>query len=472
MKKTTWKILLLVVMTMLLVGLTVTALAAPEDENNAFLFERKGTLSGTAPNSGRNVPLLTDAYTMTVRVNNNHTGTNGAEVRIDELRFRTWSDIPGATVEKELNAATGKSSAVYSLTNVPKDTYTVYVKAYENTANVPFYIGVSGSYKIALEAKKGNLVVGQTYSPKVYYAKDLTKTWTSNNTNICTVDADGKVTAKGIGTCIITCSAGGQTASMTITVYGLNMSNRVLGFKEKVTIAVPNPEDNIQSVSWSIDDSTIATVTAKENFTAEVVAKEKEGTATVTAEVLPKGSSIKKKVTCKITVAKDKEAASSTGATGTMVIETGNWGKLHLRAEKNRKSQSLGLYPSGTVVKVTANDGTWARVTVGGKSGYMMSRYLKAYSGSESGEGGGGGGGGGTPNLPIDSYVVAPGTKLHVKGSSFIYLRSSTSTADNSNVIAKMPGGSEVTMVKWGKWYSQVQYGSKVGYVVTSHLRK
>ena len=186
---------------------------------------------------------------------------------------------------------------------------------------------------------------------------------------------------------------------------------------------------------------------AKENFTAEVVAKEKEGTATVTAKVLPKGSSIKKEITCKITVAKDKEAASSTGATGTMVIETGNWGKLNLRAEKNRKSQSLGLYPSGTVVNVTANDGTWARVTVGGKTGI-------------------------TPDLPINSYAVAPGTKLHVKGTSFAYLRSSTSTADNSNVIAKMPGGSEVTMVKWGKWYSQVQYGGKVGYVVTTHLRK
>lgn len=468
MKKTTWKILLLVVMAMLLVGVTATALAAPEDENNAILFERKGTMNGTTP-SGRTVPLLTDAYTLNVLVNNNHTGTNGAEIRIDELRFRTWTDIPGAEVEKELNAATGKSSASYSLTNVPKNTYTVHVKAYENTANVPFYIKVSGSYKIALEAKKGNLVIGQTYSPKVYYAKDLVKTWSSNNTNICTVDANGKITAKGIGTAIITCSAGGQTVSMTITVYALNMSSRVLGFKEKVIIAVPNPEDNIQSVTWSVDDSTIATVTPKANFTAEVTAKEKEGVAIVTAKVLPKGSSIQKTLTCKITVAKDKEAASSTGYVGTMVVETGNWGKLHLRPSKDKK-QSLGLYPSGTVVNATANDGTWARVTVGGKVGYMMAKYLKPYAGSIGG--GGGGGGGITPDLPITSYAVAPGTKLHVKAGSYTNLRSSTSTADNTNVIAQIPGNSEVTMKEWGKWYSKVQYGSKIGYIVTSHLKK
>ena len=45
-----------------------------------------------------------------------------------------------------------------------------------------------------------------------------TVTWTSSDTNIATVDADGVVTAVGYGTATITATVGGKTATCTVTV--------------------------------------------------------------------------------------------------------------------------------------------------------------------------------------------------------------------------------------------------------------
>ena len=71
-------------------------------------------------------------------------------------------------------------------------------------------------------------------------------------------------------------------------------------------------------------------------------------------------------------------AAAAAAAYGTAVIDAGNSTKVHLRAEATTKSDSLGLYFTGTEVQCwTDPERTWVRVSLGTQEGYMMSRYLR-----------------------------------------------------------------------------------------------
>ena len=62
-----------------------------------------------------------------------------------------------------------------------------------------------------------------------------------------------------------------------------------------------------------------------------------------------------------------------------MYIETGNQGRLHLRAQPEAGAESLGLYRNGTQVLVEGfANGCWAAVLVNGRRGYMNMDYLAA----------------------------------------------------------------------------------------------
>ena len=64
-----------------------------------------------------------------------------------------------------------------------------------------------------------NLLVGQKYQLTASPAQN-TYTWTSEDTNIATVDANGLVTAKGAGTTLITASSGGAACSIPVSSIG------------------------------------------------------------------------------------------------------------------------------------------------------------------------------------------------------------------------------------------------------------
>lgn len=61
-----------------------------------------------------------------------------------------------------------------------------------------------------------------------------------------------------------------------------------------------------------------------------------------------------------------------------MQVQTGNSGRLHLRAEMSTQSKSLGLYGNNTNVLVIGDYGEWVRVIVGDQrhQGYMQKKYL------------------------------------------------------------------------------------------------
>ena len=52
-------------------------------------------------------------------------------------------------------------------------------------------------------------------------------------------------------------------------------------------------------------------------------------------------------------------------------------GSLHMRKEPSPSGKVIQTYKSGTKVDILENDGTWCKVQIGKKTGYMMAQYLK-----------------------------------------------------------------------------------------------
>lgn len=95
-------------------------------------------------------------------------------------------------------------------------------------------------------------------------------TWKSNNKSVATVDADGKVTAVGVGTSKITCTAqNGVSANCNVTVNpiyatGITLNETakemVIGDNLQLTASVLPSTATEKSVTWSSNDESVAMV--------------------------------------------------------------------------------------------------------------------------------------------------------------------------------------------------------------------
>ena len=128
-------------------------------------------------------------------------------------------------------------------------------------------------------------------------------TWSSSNTSVATVDENGKVTAKQVGTATITVTtANGKTASCNVTVQAvqavptsvsLNKTSLTLDVGKSYTLAkTVSPSNAVTSYTWSSSNTSVATVDSNGKVTAK-----KAGTATITVK-----TSNGKTATCKVTV--------------------------------------------------------------------------------------------------------------------------------------------------------------------------
>lgn len=119
-----------------------------------------------------------------------------------------------------------------------------------------------------------------------------TITWSSSNNEIASVNSEGKVTAKAIGTATITAKAGSQTATCTINVIYYNYVNAscedvvlVIGEYESKSITITAEDYDLKEITnpqvqWTSSDESIAKVDSSGKITAV-----KAGTTKVTATV-------------------------------------------------------------------------------------------------------------------------------------------------------------------------------------------
>lgn len=144
-----------------------------------------------------------------------------------------------------------------------------------------------------------------TVSPSNATVKEVV--WTSNHTNIATVDQDGVVKGVKNGTCVITATTadGGLTASCTVTVkktssvvhvnsVSLSETSLTLNVNETETLSAEVKPYNAtdKNVSWTSSDTSVATVSNG------VVTAVGEGSATITVTTTDGGYT----ATCLVTV--------------------------------------------------------------------------------------------------------------------------------------------------------------------------
>lgn len=142
--------------------------------------------------------------------------------------------------------------------------------------------------KSSVTLKKGETSqLSATVSPSD--ATDKTVTYSTSNSKVAKVSSSGKITAVGGGTATITAKAGGKTATCKVTVTvaqtGISASGSTtksveMGDTLKLKVSkVPSDTTDNYSVTWSVADANIATVSS--NGTVKGVAL---GTTTVTAK--------------------------------------------------------------------------------------------------------------------------------------------------------------------------------------------
>ncbi len=133
-------------------------------------------------------------------------------------------------------------------------------------------------------------------------------TWSSSNTSVATVAADGTVTAVASGTATITCTTeeGSHTATCNVTVYtpitGITLEPTAVTLpgightKQLVATVLPAYADN-QAVEWNSSDEKVAKVSATGVVTSGI-----PGTATITCSA-KENSAIKATATITVQMA-------------------------------------------------------------------------------------------------------------------------------------------------------------------------
>ena len=144
---------------------------------------------------------------------------------------------------------------------------------------------------VALNKTTLTLDIGRTSNLRatVYPSNAANKkcTWRSSNTSVATVDSNGKVTAKQVGTATITVkTANGKTASCNVTVQAvptsvsLNKTSLTLDVSKSYTLTkTVSPSNAVTSYTWSSSNTRVATVDGNGKVTAK-----KAGTATITVK--------------------------------------------------------------------------------------------------------------------------------------------------------------------------------------------
>lgn len=137
----------------------------------------------------------------------------------------------------------------------------------------------------------------------------------------------------------------------------------------------------------------------------------------------------------------------------TAYVTSENGKNVRLRAGAGTGYSAIGSYAVGTQVTVLGVTGSWSRIRVGTRTGYMMSRYLTTVAP---------GSGSSTPEfVTFTAYV----TSANGKG---VNLRAMASSS--SQVLAQYPVGTSATVLgQAGSWY-RVEINGVKGYMMTKFL--
>lgn len=118
-------------------------------------------------------------------------------------------------------------------------------------------------------------------------------------------------------------------------------------------------------------------------------------------------------------------------------------GKLNLRQQPSLEAAVLGQYPTGTWMTVHEETGKWSKVTVDGKTGYVMSRYL--------------------------SEGNADGT-LYVRTNTGAGLNLRSEPSEQGGILGSYKTGTAVKLLNRGNGWHKVEVNGQTGYMASRYL--
>lgn len=149
--------------------------------------------------------------------------------------------------------------------------------------------------------------------------------------------------------------------------------------------------------------------------------------------------------------------AGPTGRDTSATVSTQRDRILYLRSSKSDRDKSnvMALIPSGAKLTVLAKGDPWTKVRYDGKTGYVMTGFLRF------------------PSTPAGSTVqpAAGQAVVATQPGRSLNLRSSMAKAGKSNIIGYLPSGTVVELLEKGGTWSKVRHGGKTGYVMSGFLR-
>ena len=124
---------------------------------------------------------------------------------------------------------------------------------------------------------------------------------------------------------------------------------------------------------------------------------------------------------------------------------------LNLRREPSLQAEVLSYYRNGTVVTILEAGKEWHKVQVSdGRIGFMMAQFLTVTGES-------------SPMQPVQAKLI------NVNGGSYVNFRKAASL--KSGVIARLPVGSEVTVIEHGTDWCKVVVDGVEGYISTWFMK-
>ncbi len=260
----------------------VTAVAL----GNAVITAKCGSVSATCSVT----VVATPAESVTL-------SQNMASLKVGETVSLTATVLPADATDKTVtwsssNPAVATVDSNGKVTAVALGEATIKAKCGSVSASCSVTVVATPAESVTLSPTTASLKVGETVSLTATVlpanATDKTVTWTSSNSAVATVDANGKVTAVALGDATITAKCGSVSATCSVTVVAtpaesvtLNQTSASLKVGESVSLtATVLPADATdKTITWSSSNTAVATVDANGKVTAVAL-----GNATITAQ--------------------------------------------------------------------------------------------------------------------------------------------------------------------------------------------
>ncbi|MCB6993076.1 Ig domain-containing protein [bacterium 210820-DFI.6.37] len=300
------------------------------------------------------------------------------------------------TLKLTVDAGVLNKGETYALVADPDVAAIESLEYYQTGINTFLPIGVTASWQfttlpaassITLDQTEATLKPGQDLALTAELDKnaDDTLIWTSSDDAVASVDNDGKVTAKKVGTATITATAvdGKVSAECKVTVEPIKVTGITLDTakatiyvgKTRTLKATVAPSDaTYKAVTWTSSNSKVAKVdangkvTAVAAGTATITAKNSDGTVTAKAVITVKNVAVTKVKTSasKATLAVGKTktlkaTVSPSNATNKAVTWTSSNKKV---AKVSSKGKVTAVAPGTATITVTTKDGKFKAKTV------------------------------------------------------------------------------------------------------------